>query len=122
MIRLISNLQALEKSIKKSFQDSEFRLLSILVSVCLLIGTAFYRLVEGWSWLDSLYFSVVTLTTVGYGDLNPTTPISKIFTIVYILIGLGLFFVFVNTLSRRLFKVDFNGVSRETDQDAPKGK
>jgi len=73
-----------------------------------MIGTVFYRIVEGWSWLDCLYFSVVTLTTVGYGDLNPTTSLSKVFTMIYILIGLGLFLVFVNTLSRRLFNVNMD--------------
>ncbi|MBI96668.1 hypothetical protein CL656_05940 [bacterium] len=108
MIRFVTNVINLNKAIKKSFRNSEFRLLSILVAVCLMIGTVFYRIVEGWSWLDCVYFSVVTLTTVGYGDLNPTTAISKIFTMFYILIGLGLFLVFVDTLSRRLFSVNID--------------
>ena len=43
---------------------------------------------EGWNLLDSLYFSVVTLTTIGYGDLSPSTAASKIFTIFYIFVGL----------------------------------
>lgn len=108
MIRFVTNIINLKIAIQKSFKDSEFRLLSILVTVCLMIGTVFYRIVEGWSWLDCLYFSVVTLTTVGYGDLNPTTALSKVFTMIYILIGLGLFLVFVNTLSRRLFNVNMD--------------
>lgn len=108
MIRFVTNVINLNNAIKKSFRNSEFRLLSILVAACLMIGTVFYRIVEGWSWIDCIYFSVVTLTTVGYGDLNPTTAISKIFTIFYILIGLGLFLVFVDTLSRRLFRVNMD--------------
>lgn len=72
----------------------------------LAVGTIFYRLVEGWSWLDSLYFTVVTLTTVGYGDLSPTKDISKVFTIVFILGGVGfilslLNFIMVSTARRR---------------------
>jgi len=54
------------------------------------IGTVFYRAVEGWAWIDALYFTVVTLTTVGYGDLTPQTSAGKLFTIAYILVGLGI--------------------------------
>ena len=54
----------------------------------LLIGTLFYHWVEGWSYLDSIYFCVVSLGTVGYGDFTPKTPIGKIFTIVYLINGI----------------------------------
>jgi len=57
--------------------------------------------VEGWNLLDSLYFSVVTLTTIGYGDLSPSTAASKIFTIFYIFVGLGIILAFVNTVAER---------------------
>ena len=53
------------------------------------IGTIFYHQVESWNWIDSFYFSVTTLSTVGYGDLKPTTNNSKLFTSVYILFGVG---------------------------------
>jgi voltage-gated potassium channel len=51
------------------------------------IGTIGYRLIEGWSWIRSFYFSVITITTVGYGDMHPTSDLSRIFTAFYILIG-----------------------------------
>ena len=54
----------------------------------LLVGTIFYHWAEGWSYLDSVYFCVVSLGTVGYGDLTPTTPIAKLFTIVYLINGI----------------------------------
>ena len=50
------------------------------------MGTAFYWAAEDWSLIQSLYFSVVTLTTVGYGDLTPTSDYTRIFTVIYILI------------------------------------
>jgi voltage-gated potassium channel len=65
------------------------------------VGTVFYRIVEGWSWIDSFYFTVVTLTTVGYGDLAPTKVISKIFTVVLILGGVGAILAFLDALVRR---------------------
>jgi len=55
----------------------------------LAIGCAFFSWSEDWSWDDALYFSIVTMTTVGYGDLVPTTDASKIFAIFYIIFGLS---------------------------------
>lgn len=63
-----------------------FMLVPVVIS-----GTVFFHLVEGWSWIDSYFFSVVTLSTVGYGSLVPVTTIGKIGTTVYIFLGLGIF-------------------------------
>jgi voltage-gated potassium channel len=61
-----------------------------LAIVLILIGTFFYHHFEGWRYLDSFYFSATTLTTVGFGDLHPTSDISKIFTVFYVLFGVGI--------------------------------
>jgi len=53
----------------------------------LLSGVVVYQLLEGWSLSDSLYFMIVTATTVGYGDLSPATELGRIFTCAYALIG-----------------------------------
>ncbi|GGF71656.1 voltage-gated potassium channel [Mameliella alba] len=70
-----------------------FLTLALTLAAIIAAGTVFFRLVEGWSWLDSYFFSVVTLSTVGYGELVPQTPAGKIGTTVYILLGLGVFAV-----------------------------
>ena len=54
-------------------------------------GTVFFHLVEGWSWVDSYFFAVVTLSTVGYGELVPATTLGKLGTTVFIFVGLGIF-------------------------------
>lgn len=65
--------------------------------VTILIGsTLFYSSVEGWSKVDALYFSVMTMSTIGYGDLVPTTDMSKIFTIIFSFLSIGIF-VSLNT-------------------------
>ena len=70
-----------------------FLTLALTLAAIIAAGTVFFRLVEGWSWLDSYFFSVVTLSTVGYGELVPQTPAGKIGTTIFILLGLGIFAV-----------------------------
>jgi hypothetical protein len=59
---------------------------------------------EGWNYLNSLYFSIVTLTTVGYGDHYPVTDNGKIFTIFYLLFCIGIMFALINMLAKRTQK------------------
>lgn len=70
----------------------------------LLIGIIFYHNVEGLKWVDSIYFSVITLTTVGYGDIVPTTDAGKIFTTFYVLFGIGILAASVNYILRTTFE------------------
>lgn len=55
------------------------------------ISTVFFRYVEGWGWIDSYFFTVVTLSTVGYGNLVPQTPHGKIAATILIVAGIGAF-------------------------------
>lgn len=86
-------------SVLRGLKDPEFRGLLMLVAIILVFGTVFYHRIEQWSWLNSLYFSVITLSTVGYGDLAPTTDIGKIFTIIYIFAGIGIILAFVSSVA-----------------------
>ncbi len=65
--------------------------LVFLLAPVIVGGTVFFHYVEGWSWVDSYFFSVVTLSTVGYGSIVPVTTLGKIGTTIYIFLGLGIF-------------------------------
>ncbi|MCJ7558874.1 MAG: potassium channel family protein [Gammaproteobacteria bacterium] len=81
----------LMRAIHHAYQDPEFRALLAIMLLLLMSGTIFYVNHEGWSYVDALYFCVTTMSTVGYGDLTPTSNISKIFTVIYTFISIGVF-------------------------------
>jgi hypothetical protein len=94
------------RAIRYAVRAPEAQALMATTALVLLGGTLFYMLVEGWSAVDALYFSVVTLATIGYGDLTPTTDLSKLFTVLYVLIGIGLVASTVATLATAAVKAD----------------
>jgi voltage-gated potassium channel len=101
MIGLVVMLRRFLRAIRDAWRSDEaFRVLLALVVSLLVSGTVFFTLVEGWSVLDSFYFSVTTLTTVGFGEPAPATAAGKIFTILYIFVGLGVIGGFINVLAK----------------------
>ncbi|MEY8830771.1 potassium channel family protein [Sedimentitalea sp. XS_ASV28] len=73
-------------------QISPYTVIATLIAI-VISATIFFRHVEGWSWLDSYFFTVVTISTVGYGSLVPVTAIGKIGATILIFFGLGVFAV-----------------------------
>jgi voltage-gated potassium channel len=60
-----------------------------LMATVLAAGTIGYRWLEGWSWLDSAYMTVITLATIGYGEIHPLGDVGRVFTIGLILVGVS---------------------------------
>ncbi|MBN2067621.1 MAG: two pore domain potassium channel family protein [Candidatus Diapherotrites archaeon] len=68
--------------------------LGFVITVLVLLlaaGTVIYHHLEQWSFVDSFYFTTTTLTTIGYGDLTPTTDLSKVVTVFFALSGVATF-------------------------------
>ncbi len=76
---------------KPSLLKNNRRILFAILAVTIAIGlgTVGFYLIEGWSILDSLYVAAQTVTTVGYGDLTPATRNGRIFSTVFMLVGVG---------------------------------
>lgn len=105
MLALLLNLVLLMRTLWRGVRDDpEFRGLLVAVAFVLACGTVFYWRAEGWSLVDSLYFCVITMATIGYGDLAPTSPLSKLFTVGFVILGVGLFATFVGKIVALMVK------------------
>jgi len=87
-----------KRTASEEWNKHAFRYIAGLALLVLAMGTVVYHFIEDWSWVDSFYFSSVALTTVGFGDLTPSTDASKLFTVFYIFSGISLIGAFLNAL------------------------
>lgn len=94
------------KTILSYLKDKEYVKLLFITFGVIGCGSTAYRYLEDWSWVDAIYFSVITITTIGYGDVAPQTDGGKIFTVFYIIIGLGIILNFIDTVHDHYKKED----------------
>ena len=93
--------------------DTGFTLVECLLAVTSYLGTgvlAYSVVFEKWSIVDALYFSVVSFTTVGYGDICPTTPASKMFSCVYGLAGVVILGAAISSIGTRLINAEVEAI------------
>lgn len=103
-MRLFKNIHRLFSGLNHAFRQPEVQGVASLTVALIVVATIFYWLVEGWSLLDAVYFSVVTIATVGYGDLAPETTLGKLFTIGFIFSGIGLFVAAVTAVAQAILR------------------
>ena len=60
------------------------------IASMVVIGTVAYSVIEGWFWLDALYATIITITTIGYGDFAPQTTLGRVFAIFFSLGAIGI--------------------------------
>ena len=71
-----------------------------MLLLTILFGAAGYMLIEQFSFLEALYMAVITISTVGFGEVRPLSEAGRIFTIILILVNLALFTYFITLLTR----------------------
>lgn len=78
---------------------------SLIVSLAMSLlagGTVFFHYWEGWAWVDAWLFTVVTVSTVGYGNIVPATTVGKLVASGMIIAGIGVFALLGNEVAERL--------------------
>lgn len=79
----------------------------ILILLLVIIGTIGYEIVEGWNFIDSLYMSIISLTTVGYGTPYNLSYDGKLFTCIYLLFSVVIFLYLASEFARRVISINF---------------
>lgn len=105
-MRPLSDILLLFRSFGRSLREPEVKGALTIALTLVAIATLFYWYFEEWPLLDALYFSVVTIATVGYGDLAPKSTIGKVFTIGYIFCGIGIFVAAVTAFAQATLRTD----------------
>ena len=76
------------------------------VVVAIAFGALGFYLIEGWSILDSLYVAAQTVTTVGYGDIYPVTPVGRIIGVFTMVVGISTFALVTAKVAQFLVRPD----------------
>ncbi|MBI2659868.1 two pore domain potassium channel family protein [Candidatus Woesearchaeota archaeon] len=99
-------LQKLEEEEHRKFHR---RMIYIVIVILMFLfgGATFYYYAEQWRYLDAVYFSAYTMTTVGYGDIVPKTDLGKIFTIFYVFAGVGIALYGLTVISSHFVEVNW---------------
>jgi voltage-gated potassium channel len=114
MFSFLIVLRQLGRALGIAWRDEQFRALGFILGVLLAVGTLFYHQAEGWAWFDSLYFCVITLATVGYGDFSPQTVTGKAFTMIYIMLGIGVLVALLTRVAESLLVARQDAASTST--------
>ena len=105
MVPLALAFRGLARAVAGVWRDPETKALPFVAGAVVLTGSIFYWRFEDWTFFQALYFCIVTLTTVGYGDFSPSTTGTQIFTIFYILTGFGVLVALLTSVAQQYIRI-----------------
>jgi voltage-gated potassium channel Kch len=90
--------------LRAALGDARVRWLGGITGTLVASATVIFKYLEGWTWVDALFFAVVTISTVGYGDMVPQTVPGRLLAVVYIILGIGVFIAAATALGDQLLR------------------
>ena len=92
-----------ENAAENKFYKRKLAVAVFLTVTIIFVGIFIFRRLESWTYINAFYFTVITLTTIGYGDIVPKTEIGKIAASLFALIGVAIFLFCVGIIAENYF-------------------
>lgn len=118
-MRIFKAYAALFFAMLAAFREPRVQALMVVCLLIALMQSALFMLIEHWRFLDAFYFSIVSMATVGYGDLTPETSLGKICAIGFLVVGIGVFVLTVTSFAQTILRE--LALSEDSDDDPSGG-
>ncbi len=82
------------------------KLVALALAVLFILGTVGFHLIERWSWFDSFYMVLITVTTIGYTEVHALSQSGRLFNVFVIVAGVGLVFLLIGVLAQALIEFE----------------
>ncbi|MDS9469973.1 potassium channel family protein [Paracoccus sp. MBLB3053] len=103
-MRILLSYLLLFRAIIQACRTPRVQALGLICMLIALLQALVFSLIEGWGLVDAFYFAVVSMATVGYGDLAPETRLGKLLAIGFLMIGIGVFVLTVSSIAQVILK------------------
>src|SRR3989344_4981037 len=87
----------------KHLAHHRIRLLLLFIAILIVFGTGLFMILENWTLIDAFYFTVSTFTTVGFGDVIPTTPVTRFLATLYMLLTVPTMIIALGVISESIY-------------------
>jgi voltage-gated potassium channel len=104
LMRLLRAYLSIFSAIVRAFRLPRVQALLLICLTVAVTQALIFRWIEGWRFLDAFYFSVVSMATVGYGDLTPQTSLGKVAAMGFLVIGIGVFVLAVSSVAQAILR------------------
>lgn len=113
-LRIVAVFGKLKHKIDRFLHTNGFIYMIYTSAILIIISSVLMSYFEGKTFLDALWWSIVTTTTVGYGDISPATGVGRFIAVVLMLFGIG----FISMLTGTITSYFSNKVAHEDEKDS----
>src|SRR5499425_678041 len=86
---------------------SRIRLSLLLLVLVVFTGTGGFHCIEGWTWFDAFYMTLITMTTVGYGEIHPLSHAGRVFNSFLMIVGVSSIFIAIGAMTQTIVEREF---------------